>query len=1001
MNFMKLSVNFIVIIMLLWGIGVSLFAQKEKLQLSEMGKELVSDSSDINLRNTDTEDVPAFLSPLINSVQVLSPQATSLARYGEYPVSLATGIPNISIPLYTIRVGEFTLPINISYHAAGNKVNDVASPVGLGWVLNAGGAISRTVKNRIDRLGRNLYDNVPFYTKEKVDSMKLAERSRPESESANLTFWNGVLDLSSRLYDTESDRYCYNFCGYSGIFRYSFSEERFRTIPHVPFIIEMDNAEGYFTITDAKGIQYIFGQEEKCGIWDADYDIPVNTYYLTKINLASTNDSIIFEYDNVPNIYGYMTPIELSHKGMEYDWEYNQGNLNLSQEKHLADFFCQEQLLKKIKWHDGCIELNYVYDRSDNASARLANMIIKDNTGNTVKQVAFDNSIHEASFADGKSARLFLDGLTVSGSNPVERESYIFEYDTTPLPPYLTVESYTFYTDYWGYYNGKAEKYNSTPREMGDLIGINGRDMTPVESLMKAGILKKIVYPTGGFTLFEFESNKIPVKGIETILGGLRVKEICNYVNDEDEMVLVERKNYRYSGYACSPIDKYKYYYEEPYFYHYYIEMFQNEIKSGLHQVVVNQPLIPLTGRHGGTVFYTDVYEYTDIRNGESDCIHYKYEDGAVPHAGTDDYSDSAIDYRFFSESYNLEKGIPEPLLMEKHYYEDNGNGDLDEKRTELFYYKLCEFPSFITGVHIKMYGTLGLDAGTNIYKPYGSKSEYFDNIKTYNIVCYPGRYMLETKVDRHYTAEGDTIATVNYYLYDDSLRTLFPKTIEIINSDGNSYRTEYEYAFDRNDPVCRSMANDYNMLDQVVCERKFCNDILLSTWQTDYAYKQETDWYYPEYVKASLQGEELEEIYHFAEYDNCGNLLTQVDNTVDTTAIVWGYNSSLPVAKVTGCSYSSLKKIPGMSALLENIAECSDSDQMKNYLSVLRSLVGNGRQVTTYLHRPLFGPSAITNESGYTRYYNYRSDGKLSDIRDDEGVIQTFEYNYTNPVIE
>lgn len=74
-----------------------------------------------------------------------SPQAASLARYAEYPVSLTTGIPDITIPLYEIRMGEFTLPITISYHASGARPDEVPSCVGLGWTLNAGGAVTRTI----------------------------------------------------------------------------------------------------------------------------------------------------------------------------------------------------------------------------------------------------------------------------------------------------------------------------------------------------------------------------------------------------------------------------------------------------------------------------------------------------------------------------------------------------------------------------------------------------------------------------------------------------------------------------------------------------------------------------------------------------------------------------------------------------------------------------------------------------------------------------------------
>lgn len=63
---------------------------------------------------------------------------------------MATGVPDISIPIYTIRLGAFELPVRLSYHASGIRVNDVASTVGLGWTLDAGGCISRSVNGAPD-----------------------------------------------------------------------------------------------------------------------------------------------------------------------------------------------------------------------------------------------------------------------------------------------------------------------------------------------------------------------------------------------------------------------------------------------------------------------------------------------------------------------------------------------------------------------------------------------------------------------------------------------------------------------------------------------------------------------------------------------------------------------------------------------------------------------------------------------------------------------------------
>jgi len=76
-----------------------------------------------------------------------SPEAASLGKYGDIPIGYHTGVPNISIPLYELKEGDVSLPISLSYHASGIRVAEVASWVGPGWALNAGGVITRAVQH--------------------------------------------------------------------------------------------------------------------------------------------------------------------------------------------------------------------------------------------------------------------------------------------------------------------------------------------------------------------------------------------------------------------------------------------------------------------------------------------------------------------------------------------------------------------------------------------------------------------------------------------------------------------------------------------------------------------------------------------------------------------------------------------------------------------------------------------------------------------------------------
>ena len=65
-------------------------------------------------------------------------------------MGLYTGIPNIDIPFFTVRGSLINVPISISYHAGGIKVEEVSSSIGIGWSLNAGGVITRSIRGLPD-----------------------------------------------------------------------------------------------------------------------------------------------------------------------------------------------------------------------------------------------------------------------------------------------------------------------------------------------------------------------------------------------------------------------------------------------------------------------------------------------------------------------------------------------------------------------------------------------------------------------------------------------------------------------------------------------------------------------------------------------------------------------------------------------------------------------------------------------------------------------------------
>lgn len=75
-----------------------------------------------------------------------SPNAFSFAQYTNIPISHFTGLPQISMPIALASYKNLNIPIELTYLNSGFKPEQHPGWVGLGWSLNTGGVITRTVK---------------------------------------------------------------------------------------------------------------------------------------------------------------------------------------------------------------------------------------------------------------------------------------------------------------------------------------------------------------------------------------------------------------------------------------------------------------------------------------------------------------------------------------------------------------------------------------------------------------------------------------------------------------------------------------------------------------------------------------------------------------------------------------------------------------------------------------------------------------------------------------
>ena len=79
-----------------------------------------------------------------------SPEPASVVKYADVPFTHSTGMAEYDVPFYTLQGRELSIPIGLHYASGGIKLDEIAGVAGLGWTLQAGGCVTRTVVDMPD-----------------------------------------------------------------------------------------------------------------------------------------------------------------------------------------------------------------------------------------------------------------------------------------------------------------------------------------------------------------------------------------------------------------------------------------------------------------------------------------------------------------------------------------------------------------------------------------------------------------------------------------------------------------------------------------------------------------------------------------------------------------------------------------------------------------------------------------------------------------------------------
>ncbi len=955
---------------------------------------------------------------------VASPNAATLGEFGEIPVSLFTGTPKISIPLHTVECNGFKMPVTLDYHASGIRPDQHPGWTGIGWSINVGGIITREVNDRADDesddyITTGMFNYAPYgyyHRHALLDSPSWSDR-------------NYIRNLAQGFYplDTEPDRFSFNFLGYSGNFYLDASGKwkvqsnsniyvemlGFNIVPMKNNDIQKDiKTFGGFRLTTEDGTKYIFGKENpseterdesspidySINIFRQSYDMwTATSWYLSKIILPN-DDVITFSYDRVNYIcqmYRYTHNIVASKE--EYEGIFGS---DLSSEGFgvvwptLPNSYCGKLIspvyLSQINFPNGDMiglwktnmtksteELKYSYKAFEKSYDEKAEhyMFYQNSTNNftifdcidslkwqslgavCVTNKAGSSFIYQFTYTKDPDRRLTLTKLTKTFSYaPVC--SYEFEYYKPGMMPGYFEEE----TDHWGYCNGVA-----TTTYGKDLKNYH-KLREPDPEKMKYGVLTKIIYPTGGYTRFEYEPHtyakvvnksrqSLELLQDEKIAGGLRIKRIYGSTTGKssDEQMMKEYhyvKGYSSGGTEPSGIlgGKIQYLFEN-----YPVYSFNYNDAVAILSVFSSQSVLPMSENSARShIGYSEVAE--KYANGSFRIYKYtNFDSGIFDEPCASIIQRSTTEYEPYS-SRAMERG----LLTSMEEYDSDGN--LKYKKNITYEPDGDKATSYVPAVKATMYSL-----------PNGVAAICYDEGAAYKFFTYSMR----KKTEEEYFYENNVTLPFHKavsYTYDTQKQ--IKKIVENIQP-GIRHETEYYYQGTR----------PYNFPYRIE-KRTFHNDTETGSEIVSYSLVR----YGSCCVRVSkenrtVNGVEKPPISYL--YDDSG-FLRYASDGLFKTIYLWGYSHKYVVAKIVNADMYQVESVIGG---YDEFAESYSPDYSK--IDRLRTILPNALVYTYEYSDAFLGISAITDPSGRRTEYHYYN-GSLSDVRDEYGnVLEAYDYNY------
>lgn len=928
------------------------------------------------------------------NADVPSPQAWSFMRYGNTPVNYYTGTVTAEIPLYSYRDRDFDFPLSLKYASNGLLPNKPAGTYGNDWFLNAGGMISRTVKGLPDDMDTEMFiDNNVFsvnlkgfyYYHHKKVSEDFGSRLIDRVPSGGFfPFFCIYYSLNGDYYDTEPDVFHFNFGGYSGSFQlgangevYVYNTNAGKGVIRIEKIQLGGLNNSYIVMRTGDGYTYTFGGDRSNieysyveNLHYYDRHETVTSWYLSEIK-APNGRKIVLNYENdVPEMRLCSPVVE----NVKMRWSGRNGSGFQDYGPVEPKYVCIKPALLSSIDIDGKVSIGFRYEEKEEEKTennmklsrdkKLASLSVTEQLSGKKGMLRYCDFYY--CYPSSGNPRLFLEKVHVSGEGDYRMEYYYLD----RFCPWTG----TFAIDHWGYYNRVGNREIPAVLNLSNYAEtINGTSRNPSGEESKYGMLRKLVYPTQGYTLFEYEPHDYSRKVVRELptafrpalvncdlaeAGGVRIRKITDYPAGEGEGITREL-TYRISPTMSSGI---LLHFPRYCMYCYidkgigYTECYQQSLCFN-YNALDNTP-----------IGYRNVCE----KRGDGSAIEYVYSDyGLIP----DQIGDTEVHQLFnqSSEVWRITNHFDyymnltmEPVSMH------NQRGKLIAKKMTDTRGKLLHKEEYVYG-RKPLACQKSVKVTGHIYYTVHTPVEDYTLDKLVKTDYYgPDSVVQETS--RQYNTLGQLIAT------------------ETINSDGLRQREEALYIPDipsasRTEAENKLLADnriDIPVETKTKVRRGDGAEQLSSRIRT--LFGSFGNLILPSEIRVAdiRQPDAENKQLTYTAYDNYGNPLEYRTAEGLITVCIWGYRGLYLVACIENTTLEKVKTIAGLSGIGTTPLPGGLNEVQEQALRQITEA-----QVTTWEYRPFVGLISETGPDGKKAGYEYDAYGRLIRVEDGEGHVK------------